>query len=118
MSEQRSMHEAGPPRSATPLSETEVAAVAEAWLAVSAQGDERAAAAFARSHADRLVTQVGRLWMALRDVAEQPRRTTAPADGWARSPARHCCARRAMALGYRAVPLTGRIAARTPRDTP
>ncbi len=70
MSEQRSMHEAGPPRSATPLSETEVAAVAEAWLAVSAQGDERAAAAFARSHADRLVTQVGRLWMALRDVAE------------------------------------------------
>ncbi len=70
MSEQRSMHEAGPPRSATPLSETEVAAVAEAWLAVSAQGDERAAATFARSHADRLVTQVGRLWMAPRDVAE------------------------------------------------
>ena len=70
MSDQRPVHEAGPPQSATPLSAVEVAELGEAWMAASASDDERALAAFARAHADRLVTEVGRLWMALRDVAD------------------------------------------------
>ena len=70
MTERGVAHEAEPPASATPLSEAEVAAVAEAWLAVSARDDEQEVAAFGRAHADRLVTQVGRLWAAMRDIEE------------------------------------------------
>ena len=70
MTGQRPEHDAGPPESATPLGEADMAAVNEAWMAASASGDEQAVAAFARAHADRLVTEVGRLWMALRDIAD------------------------------------------------
>ena len=60
--------EPGLPESAFGVSEAEVTRLTEAWMQAEAAGDEQALADFARRHGDRLVTQLGRLWMALRDV--------------------------------------------------
>ena len=56
------------PESAFGVTEGEVASLTEAWMQAETAGDEQALADFARRHGDRLVTQLGRLWMALRDV--------------------------------------------------